>query len=86
MFRDMRRDAQQLSAQDADAVLSRCQNGVLACAGDAGYPYAVPLNFVYFAGRIYFHTAKAGHKMDAFAAKPKVSFAVIDQDSIVSPE
>ncbi len=86
MFREMRRGAQQLTAQDVEAVLDRCQHGVLACAGDDGYPLAVPLNYVYTAGRIYFHTARAGHKMDAIAADPKVSFAVIDQDMIVSSE
>jgi nitroimidazol reductase NimA-like FMN-containing flavoprotein (pyridoxamine 5'-phosphate oxidase superfamily) len=31
-----------------------------------------------------FHSAKSGHKIDAIAKKPKVSFAVIDEDTIVS--
>ncbi|HOW14048.1 pyridoxamine 5'-phosphate oxidase family protein [Methanosarcina sp.] len=84
MFREMRRDKQLLSIEDTVAVLSRCTNGVLACSGDEGYPYAVPLSYVYLNGRIYFHSAKAGHKIDAITRNPKVSFSVIDEDKIVS--
>jgi hypothetical protein len=86
MFREMRRAGQQLSEEDAAAVLNRRTNGVLACHGDDGYPYAVPLSYVYFSGKIYFHSAKSGHKMDAILKNPKVSFAVTDADNIVSAE
>ena len=58
--------------------------GVLACLGDYGYPYAVPLSYVYFNDRIYFHSAKTGHKISAITGNPKVSFAVVDEDNIVS--
>jgi nitroimidazol reductase NimA-like FMN-containing flavoprotein (pyridoxamine 5'-phosphate oxidase superfamily) len=86
MFREMRRDKQLLSMEDTVAVLTRCTNGVLACLGDEDYPYAVPLSYVYFNDRIYFHSAKAGHKIDAITKNPKVSFSVIDEDKIVSEE
>jgi hypothetical protein len=84
MFREMRRGKQLLSMEDTVAVMARCTNGVLACSGDEGYPYAVPLSYVYLNGRIYFHSAKAGHKIDAITRNPKVSFSVIDEDKIVS--
>ncbi len=86
MFREMRRNRQLLSTEDTKAVMGRCTNGVLACLGDEGYPYAVPLSYVYFNNRIYFHSAKAGHKMDAITRDPRVSFAVVDEDTIVSKE
>lgn len=86
MFREMRRNKQLLSAKDTTAVLNRCTNGVLACLGDDDYPYAVPLSYVYFNNKIYFHSAKAGHKIDAIMKNPKVSFAVIDEDTVVSKE
>ena len=86
MFREMRRKKQLLSTEHITAVMDRCTNGVLACLGDDDYPYAVPLSYVYFNDKIYFHSAKAGHKMDAITKHPKVSFAVIDQDTIVSKE
>ena len=86
MFREMRRNKQLLSKTDMEAVMSRCTNGVMACIGDGNYPYAVPVNFVYYKGGIYFHSAKEGHKVDAIDRNPKVSFAVIDEDKIVSSE
>jgi nitroimidazol reductase NimA-like FMN-containing flavoprotein (pyridoxamine 5'-phosphate oxidase superfamily) len=86
MFREMRRAGQFLPEREVVAVMERCSNGVMACLGDEGYPYAVPLNYVYLDGAIYFHSAKAGHKIDAIAKEPKVSFAIVDEDTIVSGE
>lgn len=86
MFREMRRGKQSLSIEDTVAVMNRCTNGVLACLGDEDYPYAVPLSYVYFNDKIYFHSAKAGHKIDSITKNPKVSFSVIDEDNIVSEE
>jgi uncharacterized protein len=86
MFREMRRGKQLLSMEDTIAVMTRCTHGVLACLGDDGYPYAVPLSYVYFNDRIYIHSAKAGHKIDAITKNPKVSFSVIDEDKVVSEE
>lgn len=80
----MRRSKQLLSMEDTVAVMDRCTNGVLACLGDEEYPYAIPLSYVYFNDKIYFHSAKAGHKIDAITKNPKVSFSVIDEDTIVS--
>ena len=84
MFREMRRSKQLLSMEDTKAVMDRCTNGVLACFGDEDYPYAVPVSYVYFNDKIYFHSTKAGHKIDAVMKNPKVSFTVIDEDQIVS--
>ena len=86
MFREMKRIKQLLPKEDTDAIMKRCTNGVLACCGDDDYPYAVPVSFVYHNEKIYFHSAKAGHKIDAIMKNPKVSFAVIDEDRIVSRE
>jgi nitroimidazol reductase NimA-like FMN-containing flavoprotein (pyridoxamine 5'-phosphate oxidase superfamily) len=86
MFREMRRIKQLLSTEDTVAVMGRCTNGVLACIGDEDYPYAVPVSYIYSNNKIYFHSAKAGHKIDAIEKNQKVSFAVIDEDTIVSQE
>ncbi len=82
----MRRGKQALSAQDTAAVMGRCTHGVLACLGDDGYPYAVPLSYVYLNEKIYFHAAKDGHKISAIMNHPKVSFAVVDEDTIMGAE
>ena len=86
MFRKMRRGKQLLPMEDTIAVMNRCTNGVLSCLSDEDYPYSVPLSYVYFNDKIYFHSAKAGHKIDTITKNPKVSFTVIDEDTIVSEE
>lgn len=86
MFREMRRKKQVLSHKDCVEILNRGTSGVLAVSGDEGYPYAVPLSYVYHDGKVIFHSAKAGHKLDAIARNEKVSFCVIDKDQIVPEE
>ena len=86
MFREMWRQKQQLSPECTEAILQTATCGVLAVSGDDGYPYAVPLSFVYAEGKLYFHSAKAGHKIDAIQRQPKASFCIIDQDQIVPDE
>lgn len=86
MFREMRRNKQSLGQEESDAILSRGTSGVLALSGDDGYPYALPISYAYEKGRLIFHCAKAGHKLDAITREPKASFCVIDQDQVVSAE
>ena len=83
MFREMRRSKQRLPREVTVEILERNTSGVLALSGDDGYPYAVPMSYVYAEGKIYFHSAKNGHKIDAIQRNEKASFCVIDQDQIV---
>lgn len=83
MFRPMRRFKQELSKSDCEAILNSGKDGVLALSGDDGYPYAVPLNYVYYNGCIYFHCALSGHKIDAIKNSDKASFCVIDKRDII---
>lgn len=83
MFREMRRKRQQMSDERCVEILNRASSGVLALTGDEGYPYAVPLSFVYCDSKLYFHSAKCGHKIDAIANNSKASFCVIDCDNII---
>ena len=83
MFHKMRRNVQQLSQEESEAVLLRGTAGVLALAGDKAFPYAVPISYVYDGEHIYFHSATEGHKIDAIERNPNASFAVIDQDEVI---
>lgn len=85
-FRSMRRSRQLLGSEEAETILARNTNGVLSVLGDDGCPYGVPLSYAYAAGKLYFHGAKTGHKLDAIAACDKVSFCVVDQDQVVPEE
>ena len=82
-FREMRRKKQLLPQEEIADILNRGTSGVLALLGDDDYPYAVPVSYVYDNGKIYFHSAKSGHKIDAIKKEPKASFCIIDQDTIV---
>lgn len=86
MFRETRRGKQALSCTEIMEILKNGTSGVLAVAGDDDYPYAVPISYVYFNGKLYFHCAKVGHKMDAIARNPKASFCVIGQDKVSPTE
>ena len=83
MLPEMRRKAQQLPQAEAEEILRAGSSGVLALAGEEGYPYALPISYVYHQGRLYFNCAPAGHKLDAIARCPKASFCVIAQDDVV---
>lgn len=83
MFRPMRRSKQALPEAWCKDALRAASNGVLAVCGDDGYPYAVPLSFVFDGkDKLYFHCATAGHKLDAIRSVPKASFCVTVQDAV----
>ena len=81
MFRKMRRFKQELTPEECCQLLQTQVRGVLSMQGEDGYPYGIPLDFWYNAGdgKLYFHGAKEGHKIDAITACDKVSFCVYDE-------
>lgn len=81
MFRPMRRFKQQISEAECIRILKEQPRGVLSLIGDDGYPYGIPLDHWYCEedGKLYFHGAKEGHKIDAIASCDKVSYCVMDE-------
>ncbi len=81
MFRPMRRFKQQISEAECVRILNEQPRGVLSLIGDDGYPYGIPLDHWYCEedGKLYFHGAKEGHKIDAIASCDKVSYCVMDE-------
>ncbi len=86
MFREMRRNKQVLSKEAAEKILREGDFGVLALSGDDGYCYAVPINYAVEGNKIYFHSAKTGHKLDAIRNNDKVSFCVVDRHEVIAEE
>ncbi len=80
MFRNIVRVKQALPEEECIAILKNELRGVLSVIGDNGYPYGMPLNHFYNEedGKLYFHSGKKGHKIDAIAKDPKASFCVYD--------
>ena len=84
MFRTIRRKRKEIDIKAAEQLLHACRRGVLAVNGDDGYPYAIPINYFYdsVAQKIYFHGARAGHKIDAIKACDKVCFTVYGNETV----
>ncbi len=81
MFREMRRIKQQISKEECIEILKNEPRGVLSVMGDDGYPYGMPMDHFYCEenGKLYFHGAVTGHKIDAIKANDKVSYCVMDK-------
>ncbi len=80
MFRNLRRKKQELDRIACERLLLIERRGALGMEGSSGYPYVIPINYLYCSengsSAVYFHSAKEGHKVDALASNPKVCFTV----------
>ena len=85
MFRKMRRFKQQITDAECVEVLKGAKRGILSVIGDDGYPYGLPVSHWYNEadGKIYFHGAKSGHKLDAIKACDKVCYTVVEKGAPV---
>ena len=88
MFREVRRKKNELSADAAKKLLSNERRAILAMNGDDGYPYAIPVNYLYSEadGRIYFHGSPVGYKAELIEKCPKICFTVYGSVSVGDPE
>lgn len=85
-FPPLRRPGKALDEAEALDILRRASVATLACLSPTGYPYAVPLNFVFAEpAAVYFHCAAEGHKVEALRSEARVSLAVVGHAQ-VQPE
>ena len=61
--------------KEMEEVLKRADTGRMALS-DGSLPYIVPLNFIYDKGKISFHCAWEGKKLDLIKNKPDCCFEV----------
>ncbi len=66
------------SREEMETILKEINFGFLGLSVD-GQPYVVPLNYAYIDGKILFHCALEGKKLDQIAANPSVCFSVARQ-------
>jgi len=83
MFKEMRKKDREVLGEDIEKILTNGEYGVLATVGENGYPYTVPLSYVYQDNSIYFHCAKEGHKLDNIEKNHKVSFCVVTDTEVL---
>lgn len=83
-FRPNRRKNKEISLDAAKQLLKDSRRGVIAVNGDDGYPYAVPINYMYVEeeNKIYFHGSRVGHKADSIKKCDKVCFTVYGNEAI----
>lgn len=80
MFRKMRRANREISLEAAKDLLRNNKRAAFSVNGDNGYPFTVPVDFYYeeSENRIYFHSARQGHKIDSIKVNDKVCFTTWD--------
>ena len=84
MFRSVRKKSNEITLEASKELLTTARRGVLSLNGDDGYPYAIPINYLYdeVEQKIFFHGAKAGYKIDALKMSDKVCFTVYGNECI----
>ncbi len=70
----MRRKEKEISKEAAESLPAGCRVGRLGTIAKDGRPMIKPLNFAYSAGRIYFHSARDGEKIDDIKRDGRVCF------------
>lgn len=75
MCRKMRRNDKEMDLGETKSFLRDARVGRLAMSKD-DEPYVVPINFVYFKDKIYFHCAREGQKIDCLSTNSLVCFEV----------
>jgi hypothetical protein len=80
-----RSDLEIIDIQEIEDVISEAKFCRLAMV-DQGAPYIVPMCFGYEDGRLYFHSAAAGRKLDAIRRNGLVSFEITaEAEVLLSP-
>ncbi|MCP4599156.1 MAG: pyridoxamine 5'-phosphate oxidase family protein [Proteobacteria bacterium] len=82
-MKEMRRKDRATTAEEAIALLSKAEYGVLSTVSENGKPYGVPLNFCIIDNCIYFHCAVEGLKTDNIIKNRSVSFCTVGNTEIV---
>ncbi|MBU5677085.1 pyridoxamine 5'-phosphate oxidase family protein [Alkaliphilus sp. MSJ-5] len=84
MFKEMRRKDKEITKDEIEEILTKGEYGILSTINDNGYPYTVPLSFVYYNNSIYFHCAIEGQKLDNIRQNDKVSFCVVTDTEVLA--
>ncbi|MGE5380219.1 MAG: pyridoxamine 5'-phosphate oxidase family protein [Methylocystaceae bacterium] len=83
MFREMRRSDKTLTQDEMLEVMNKAEYGILSTVDENGWPYGVPVSFLYRDGNIYFHSALTGHKLDNIAYRHQASFCVVTDVELI---
>ncbi|MBQ7422860.1 MAG: pyridoxamine 5'-phosphate oxidase family protein [Prevotella sp.] len=75
---NVRRQDRLLEEERAVEILKTAEYGVLSMIDEAGFPYGIPLNYVWDGdSSVYIHCAPEGRKLQSLQKNPQVSFCII---------
>lgn len=75
-----------LSEEQVTEILVKAPVGSLATITENGYPYIVPVHFIYHEGKIYIHGLAKGQKISNILANEKVCFEIYDMKGLILDE
>jgi len=79
----LRRADRVMPNERAQEFLARGFSGRLATVGEDGYPYCIPLLYLWMDGEVYVHTTSAvGHFRANIEREPRVCFEVDEPDAV----
>ncbi len=79
MTKSLRREDRHLDSEASMALLKRGEYGILSTSGKNNLPYGIPVNYVVMKGKLFFHCATEGHKLENITANKGVSFCVVGE-------
>lgn len=75
---ELHRKDRQIPFEACEEILQKAEYMVMATVDSNAIPYAVPLSFVYFEGKIYFHSGMhKGHKARNIAENSSCSLVIV---------
>ncbi|GKX66457.1 pyridoxamine 5'-phosphate oxidase family protein [Inconstantimicrobium mannanitabidum] len=83
MFREMRKKEREIKTDETIEILKNNSYGVLSTICENGYPYGVPISYVYINDSVYFHCATEGQKLDNINNNNKVSFCIVGETCVL---
>lgn len=87
MFYKLTRNEKKLPNEGVLNILEKGEYGIFSTIGTNGYPYGVPVNYVFRDNAIYFHCATGvGLKLENLKNSNKVSFCVVGESEIIPNE
>lgn len=82
----MRRTKQALNKNEINKILEKGEYGIFSTIGAEGYPYGLPLSYVWDGSVIYFHCFLEGLKLDNMKRNAKCCVTVVGDTKVLPKE
>ena len=83
MFNKLRRKDKGMDINKTLDLITTNDYGTFSTISNSGYPYSIPVNYVFIDNKIYFHCATEGHKINNILENNKVCFTVVGNSNVI---